>query len=164
LHLHIHISDGPTIYTEKKNHILFVENANVPRGINNTNNTCYINATIQSLFYVPSVRNWLMCHPTCTTNINCTICAMRDTLKESTKTTHKAFEAEKILDKLATINEEYATQLGQQQDAHEFLIYLLSSFKESARTSQIDPPTMFDLYRYNKSIRVQSLPYSRIKN
>uniref|UniRef100_A0A0K8STZ8 Ubiquitin carboxyl-terminal hydrolase n=2 Tax=Lygus hesperus TaxID=30085 RepID=A0A0K8STZ8_LYGHE len=107
-------------------------------GFVNLGNTCYLNSTLQALFHVPAFVNWLMsdkAHFTkCEmmngmTHSECLICAMAKTLQSSHKLTGAAIKPSNIYSKLKLICKHLNP--GHQEDAHEFLRYLLEGMERS---------------------------------
>ncbi|PNF19624.1 hypothetical protein B7P43_G01090 [Cryptotermes secundus] len=103
-------------------------------GMINVDNSCYLNSTLQALFHVPAFVNWL-----CSDNShlsNCTvvngsvkdvyiICAMNKTFKASRKKSGTIIKPLLIYSRLQFISKDLVP--GQQEDAHEFMCYLLKS-------------------------------------
>lgn len=94
----------------------------------NVGNSCYINASLQAIFHVPSFCNWLLSdevdqHLDACKTAECMICAVKKTLKQSQDKTKRAITPSLILEKLEKINNLLILQ--RQEDAHEFLTALL---------------------------------------
>ncbi|XP_023721151.1 ubiquitin carboxyl-terminal hydrolase 36 [Cryptotermes secundus] len=103
-------------------------------GMINVDNSCYLNSTLQALFHVPAFVNWL-----CSDNShlsNCTvvngsvkdvyiICAMNKTFKASRKKSGTIIKPLLIYSRLQFISKDLVP--GQQEDAHEFMCYLLKN-------------------------------------
>nr|XP_018897263.1 PREDICTED: ubiquitin carboxyl-terminal hydrolase 36 isoform X2 [Bemisia tabaci] len=110
----------------------------VGSGFLNLGNTCYLNSTLQALFHVPAFVNWLsndQKHFSSCEQKNgflhneCMVCALRDTLVASQKSTGSAIRPVHITTKLKSICKHF--QFGHQEDAHEFLRYLIESLEKS---------------------------------
>lgn len=102
-------------------------------GMMNVGNTCYLNSTLQALFHVPAMANWLMsdvdhikrCE---STDSGCIICAMAKTLQAS-QTNQSAIRPYFVYSKLKSICKHLV--MGRQEDAHEFLRYLVEAMEKS---------------------------------
>lgn len=102
-------------------------------GMMNVGNTCYLNSTLQALFHVPSMANWLMSDSThmerCeSTDSGCIICAMTKTLQAS-QNSQSAIRPYFVYSKLKSICKHLV--MGRQEDAHEFLRYLVEAMEKS---------------------------------
>uniref|UniRef100_A0A1B0G329 Ubiquitin carboxyl-terminal hydrolase 36 n=1 Tax=Glossina morsitans morsitans TaxID=37546 RepID=A0A1B0G329_GLOMM len=102
-------------------------------GMINLGNTCYLNSTLQALFHVPSMANWLMSDTThmdrCDiADAGCIICAMAKTLHDS-QTSQSAIRPYYVYSKLKSICKHLV--VGRQEDAHEFLRYLVEAMEKS---------------------------------
>lgn len=102
-------------------------------GMMNVGNTCYLNSTLQALFHVPSMANWLMSDSAhmerCeSTDSGCIICAMSKTLQAS-QNNQSAIRPYFVYSKLKSICKHLV--MGRQEDAHEFLRYLVEAMEKS---------------------------------
>uniref|UniRef100_A0A182XYZ4 Ubiquitin carboxyl-terminal hydrolase 36 n=1 Tax=Anopheles stephensi TaxID=30069 RepID=A0A182XYZ4_ANOST len=107
----------------------------VGAGMMNMGNTCYLNSTLQALFHVPAIANWLLSDEPHRMKCDdggsggsCIICAMAKTLLES-QTNHTAFRPYLVYSKLRLVCKHLVP--GRQEDAHEFLRYLVEAMEKS---------------------------------
>lgn len=100
-------------------------------GMMNVGNTCYLNSTLQALFHVPSMANWLISDvkhiEECNSSENCIICAMIKTL-EASQNNQSAIRPYLVYSKLKFICKHLL--MGRQEDAHEFLRYLVEAMEK----------------------------------
>ncbi|XP_063995854.1 ubiquitin carboxyl-terminal hydrolase 36 [Diachasmimorpha longicaudata] len=108
----------------------------VGSGMYNVGNTCYLNSTLQALFHVPALVNWLLSDPHHTSKCDhnesggeCLTCAMSKTLQFSHEKSGNAIKPFYIYNKLKLICRTMVP--GQQEDAHEFLRYLLEGMERA---------------------------------
>lgn len=102
----------------------------------NVGNTCYLNSTLQALFHVPAIANWLMsdkehrekCEQENGVQGGCIVCAMAKTLIQSQQN-NQAIRPHMIYSKLRLICKHM--MMGRQEDAHEFLRYLVEAMEKS---------------------------------
>lgn len=106
-------------------------------GLVNVGNSCYINATLQALFHIVAVIQWLTgedtSRPKCAGKGHCLSCSMSDTLIRC-RTEHSAYRPHLIISKLKMICSHM--EIGRQEDAHEFLTYLLGGLQKSHLSSR----------------------------
>uniref|UniRef100_A0A1B6D2S0 Ubiquitin carboxyl-terminal hydrolase n=1 Tax=Clastoptera arizonana TaxID=38151 RepID=A0A1B6D2S0_9HEMI len=114
------------------------DNVPVGAGLFNLGNTCYLNSTLQALFHVPAFVNWLLDDKIHTTkceilnginHTECIICAMKKTLNYSHNNSGSVIKPVQIYQKLKLICKRLVH--GHQEDAHEFLRYLIESMEKS---------------------------------
>ncbi|XP_066138561.1 ubiquitin carboxyl-terminal hydrolase 36 [Euwallacea fornicatus] len=108
-------------------------NWSVGAGMVNMGNTCYLNSTLQALYHIPSLVNWLVSEKQhaaeCVDNGICIICAMRKTLLESQQCNINPVRPILIYNKLRLV---YGNLIpGRQEDAHELLHYLIDAMEKS---------------------------------
>ncbi|XP_014243155.1 ubiquitin carboxyl-terminal hydrolase 36 isoform X2 [Cimex lectularius] len=113
-------------------------NVPVGAGFINLGNSCYLNSTLQALFHVPAFVNWLSSDSAhfskCEsmnglTHSECLICAMAKVLQATHKSTGSAIKPLGIYSKLKAICKHLVH--GHQEDAHEFLRYLIEGMERS---------------------------------
>ncbi|XP_034481198.1 ubiquitin carboxyl-terminal hydrolase 36 isoform X2 [Drosophila innubila] len=109
----------------------------VGTGMLNVGNTCYLNSTLQALFHIPALANWLVSESSHLENCNisescggsgCIICAMAKTL-QSTQSNQSAVRPFLIYTKLRQICKHMV--VGRQEDAHEFLRFLVEAMEKA---------------------------------
>ncbi|CAK9804220.1 Ubiquitin carboxyl-terminal hydrolase 36 [Anthophora plagiata] len=137
------VSKGPclpeptvTLYSPKKVSLGWKGTFPVGAGMYNVGNTCYLNSTLQALFHVPALVNWLLSdlHHTSKCEQNdgggeCLTCAVAKTLQFSHQKSGCAIKPFYVYNKLKLICRTMVP--GQQEDAHEFLRYLLEGMEKA---------------------------------
>ncbi|KAK9502828.1 hypothetical protein O3M35_011527 [Rhynocoris fuscipes] len=113
----------------------------VGAGFVNLGNTCYLNSALQALLHVPAFVNWLQSDTKHSsqceamnglTHSECLICVMTKILHNTHKFTGSAIKPLNIYSKLKDICKHLVH--GQQEDAHEFLRYLIEGMERSYLT------------------------------
>ncbi|XP_025412938.1 ubiquitin carboxyl-terminal hydrolase 36 isoform X2 [Sipha flava] len=107
----------------------------VGSGLDNPGVICYINSTLQALFHIPAFTNWLTndeqhkktCQQKTGFQKDCIVCMVSDTFILSQKHTGSSFKASIITSRLSLICKHLSTY--RQEDAHEFLRYLIESME-----------------------------------
>ncbi|XP_003704791.1 ubiquitin specific peptidase 36 isoform X2 [Megachile rotundata] len=139
-------SKGPSLpepsvvlYPSKKVSLGWKGTFPVGAGMYNVGNTCYLNSTLQALFHIPALVNWLLSdsHHTSKCEQNdgggeCLTCAVAKTLQFSHQKSGCAIKPFYIYNKLKLICRTMVP--GQQEDAHEFLRYLLEGMEKAYLT------------------------------
>ncbi|EFN76140.1 ubiquitin carboxyl-terminal hydrolase 36 isoform X2 [Harpegnathos saltator] len=128
-----------TLYSPKKVHLGWKATFPVGAGMLNIGNTCYLNSTLQALFHVPALVNWLLSDPHHNSkyeqsdgSTECLTCAVAKTLQFSHLKSGGAIKPFHIYNKLKSICR--TMMHGQQEDAHEFLRYLLEGMERAYLT------------------------------
>ncbi|CAL1683122.1 unnamed protein product [Lasius platythorax] len=128
-----------TLYSPKKVHLGWKGTFPVGAGMYNIGNTCYLNSTLQALFHVPALVNWLISDPHHNSkmeqndgNVECLTCAVAKTLQFTHQKSGGAIKPFYIFNKLKLICRTMVP--GQQEDAHEFLRYLLEGMERTYLT------------------------------
>ncbi|CAG5088829.1 Similar to Usp36: Ubiquitin carboxyl-terminal hydrolase 36 (Drosophila ananassae) [Cotesia congregata] len=130
-----------TLYQPEKVTLGWDKSFPVGSGLINVGNTCYLNSTLQALFHVPALVNWLLTdshhNSKCEQNAGggeCLTCAMAKTLQFSHEKSGNAIKPFYIYNKLKCklfILICRTMVPGQQEDAHEFLRYLLEGMERA---------------------------------
>ncbi|XP_045766892.1 ubiquitin carboxyl-terminal hydrolase 36 isoform X1 [Maniola jurtina] len=109
-------------------------------GMQNVGNTCYLNSTLQALFHVPALANWLVSDAVhsekCNQQEACVICGMRATLMATQKSGGAPIKPWQVYSKLRLICRHLTP--GRQEDAHEFLRYLVEAMEKCYLTRFIN--------------------------
>ncbi|KAK2716614.1 ubiquitin carboxyl-terminal hydrolase 36-like [Artemia franciscana] len=113
-------------------------NIPVGAGMINMGNTCYLNSTLQALFHVPSFVNWILNEKKHRTRCSqrgsdgapqCVLCAVEMTLKTSHDKSGGAIKPTCVYRRLNAICKHLVH--GRQEDAHEFMRYLIEAMDKS---------------------------------
>ncbi|XP_029169097.1 ubiquitin carboxyl-terminal hydrolase 36 [Nylanderia fulva] len=123
-----------TLYSPKKVQLGWKITVPVGAGMFNIGNTCYLNSTLQALFHVPALVNWLLSDPHHNSKMEqndgeCLTCAVAKTLQFTHQKSGNAIKPYYIYSKLKLICRTMVP--GQQEDAHEFLRYLLEGMERT---------------------------------
>uniref|UniRef100_A0A667Y7P6 USP domain-containing protein n=1 Tax=Myripristis murdjan TaxID=586833 RepID=A0A667Y7P6_9TELE len=102
-------------------------------GLRNVGNTCFLNATLQCLSYTPPLGNYMLAQEhskTCDDPVLCMMCTMQEHITEVFANSGKVIEP---LGEFCR---------GNQEDAHEFLRYIVSAMQSSClRGTELDMRT-----------------------
>jgi len=127
-------------------------------GMFNMGNTCYLNSTLQALFHTPAFVNYLRYgghENSCNLGgqYSCTICLMAATLRNANNS--NVIKPMKIYEKLKLICKHLTH--GRQEDAHEFLRYLVESLQKCYLVSRKLPKNIL-VDNYTK----ETTPFNQI--
>lgn len=93
-------------------------------GLINVGNTCFLNSVLQCLTYCPPLYNYLINHSnSCKINQFCMLCEMERHVKRIKNSNGTSIKPVSIVQRLKYINKSF--QFGRQEDAHEFLRYII---------------------------------------
>ena len=118
-----HVLSDPSLIT-----LEWMQSDKIGGGLINVGNTCFLNSVLQCLTYCPPLHNYLIKlngghSSTCKLNQFCMLCEMEKHIKRIKSSNGIPIKPISIVHRLKYINKSF--QYGRQEDAHEFLRYLI---------------------------------------
>ena len=110
--------------------------ANTPigKGLRNMGNTCFLNSVLQCILYTPALKNYVLTYKhqdMCKINGLCFLCEYSKLVKNCATTNGGSETPINYIQNLKHISKHL--RVGRQEDAHEFLIYLLDAMERSSK-------------------------------
>ena len=151
---HILHGENTTIQVQKKNIDEFISDdyvdsllkwkkiEKVGPGLYNLGNTCFLNSVLQSLFYTTALRNYISSSNhlnICKFKGVCFICEYCKLVKSFDNS--NAITPKSIIQNIKIISKNI--RIGRQEDAHEFLLYMLDSFEKSFKQFKLSSTKHF---------------------
>lgn len=128
----------------------WLQSEKIGGGLINVGNTCFLNSVLQCLTYCPPLYNFLVKlngghSNTCKINQFCMLCEMEKHIKRIKNSNGTPIKPISIVQRLKYINKSF--QFGRQEDAHEFLRYIidhmwkacLMNLDINSKTTKLDP-------------------------
>jgi len=145
-----------TLYRKEQIQVGYNRMTGAGSGMRNMGNTCYLNSTLQALLHIPAFVNYLYSgghDKECGISgfSSCTICILNSTLRQTQQS--NVIKPIRIYEKLKFICKHLVH--GRQEDAHEFLRYLIESLQRCYLISRKVPKT---LDNYSK----ETTPFNQI--
>lgn len=106
----------------------------VGSGLNNMGNTCFLNSVLQSLLYTPGLINYFVFSEhkkKCNPKGLCLMCEFNCLVELSKANRLGSLTPKNILNNIKFISKNI--KIGRQEDAHEFLLYLLDGLEKACK-------------------------------
>ncbi|NWU73717.1 UBP42 hydrolase, partial [Pterocles burchelli] len=100
-------------------------------GLQNVDNTCFLNAVLQCLTYTPPLANYLLSREhsrSCNQTGFCMVCTLEKHVRAVLNSPGSSILPNAIVSTLTLIGADF--QVGRQQDTHEFLCYTLDTMSK----------------------------------
>lgn len=120
------------LYPEENIKLEWKKIQRIGAGLVNMGNTCFLNSTLQCLTYTPPLVNYCLSNEhndTCRQTGFCMMCELQRHIKRCYDNYGNAIKPQSILQKLRMIAKHM--HWGRQEDAHEFLRYLVEALQKS---------------------------------
>lgn len=116
----------------------WLQSEKIGGGLINIGNTCFLNSVLQCLTYCPPLYNYLIKYQgghsqSCRINQFCMLCEMEKHIKRIKFSNGSAIKPVSIVQRLKYINKSF--QYGRQEDAHEFLRYVIDHMWKACLTN-----------------------------
>jgi len=109
--------------------------APIGKGLRNLGNTCFLNSVLQCILYTPPLKNYIILYnhkKLCTLKGVCFLCEYSKLVEICMSNSGGGVETPiNFIQNLKNISKHL--KVGRQEDAHEFLIYLLDSMERSSK-------------------------------
>lgn len=132
-------------------------------GLKNLGNTCYLNATIHALIHTPSFVQWLHVRRLTHSCSGCLECKIFNIYKESQVTTliksntNIIINPSQIYKRLNEINPNLTA--GNQEDAHEFLMSLITVLNRPEQPNRISSIFAGDSYEKHRCLKCYDISF-----
>ncbi|KAH7442367.1 hypothetical protein KP509_03G085100 [Ceratopteris richardii] len=119
---------------------------NIGAGLANLGNTCFLNSVLQCLTYTPPLAAHLQAglhHASCKVKGFCVMCALERHVKGALKSNGKVISPNHFVNNLQSISRSF--QLYQQEDAHEYMRYLIEALQRCSSMDSLGGRNLIEL-------------------